>query len=113
MFTNFAPIYKRTSPLHFYGNIVLYNIIATHLPCKLQILHLTYPSLLNHTTPIMKNDNLFTKLALIHKRTVPLHFHGKIALYNIIAAYLVHELQILHLTHTSFTKSYYPYYKIS
>ena len=87
--------------MHFYGNIVLYNIIATHLPCKLQILHLTYPSLLNHTIPTMQYHNIFTNFALIHKRTSLLHFHGKTALYNIIAAYFPCKLQILHPPHFS------------
>lgn len=49
---NIAPIHKPTSPLHSYATTTLYNIIATHLPLKLQILlpfqfrpsHLPYPS---------------------------------------------------------------------
>jgi hypothetical protein len=38
IFTNRALIHKRTSLLHFYTKTTLYNIIAAHLPLKLQIL---------------------------------------------------------------------------
>ena len=49
----------------------------------------------------MKFHNIFTNFALIHKRTLPLQFYGKTALYNIIATYLVRKLQILHPTYSS------------
>ena len=65
LFTNFAPIHKRTSPLHFYGKSTLYNIIVTHFTCKLQILRFTHTSSPNYTPLTMKYDNLSPNVALI------------------------------------------------
>jgi hypothetical protein len=101
LFLKLALIHKPTLPLHFYGKPTLYNLIASHLPCNLQILRPTNPSSLNHTTPIMKYDNLSTNFALIYKWTLPLHLYGKTALCNTIAIHSILKLQMLHRTYSS------------